>query len=267
MPRVFPSQIAGYLAATFKRRDESHLHHTAMQQNIGAISGFIRLYDQLPHELLRLREEEYAELVAAFETVRFGVDQFRLNTRIESLYPISGAQGALATVWKLIETLPDEVPATSHDLAFIGDPDLREMVQLDISAISVDLQSGEWQGATIFAGSCCETLLLYALQTVEARQNGSIASAVGAIKWGHRQSPDPLNLTGTSWNLSLYSEVSEHLKVISTTTRSEVDRSRDYRNLIHPAKAIREQVTFDRGTAFIGVGALEHVIRDLRKNL
>jgi hypothetical protein len=47
----------------------------------------------------------------------------------------------------------------------------------------------------------------------------------------------------------------------------EVDRTRDYRNLIHPAKAIREKTICNRGTAYVAVGALEHVISDLRNNL
>jgi hypothetical protein len=41
----------------------------------------------------------------------------------------------------------------------------REMIGLDTSAVSADLQSGEWKGATVLAGSCCEALLLYGLQT------------------------------------------------------------------------------------------------------
>jgi hypothetical protein len=36
---------------------------------------------------------------------------------------------------------------------------------------------------------------------------------------------------------------------------------------MHPAKTKREQVSFHRGTAYVGVGAVEHVIADLRKSL
>jgi len=57
------------------------------------------------------------------------------------------------------------------------------------------------------------------------------------------------------------------MSLIADTTKNELDTARDYRNLIHPAKAIRQNVTCDRGTAYVSTGALEHVIRDLGKNL
>jgi hypothetical protein len=267
MPRAFPSQIAGYLTTTFTRRDADHLKDIDIQQKIGAVAGFLKLYDQLPNELMRLQENDYVALVAAIETVRFSVDQFRTNNMIESLRPVRGIQGALATAWRLIETLRDEVPATTHELVFISDPKFREMVQVDINAVSVDLQSGEWKGATIFAGSCCEALLLYGLQDREARQSGSLSSAVAAIWPNRRQRPDPSDLTDRSWNLFSYSEVAHRVGLIAANTRRELETVRDYRNLIHPAKTVREQATFNRGTAYVSVGALEHVIADLARNL
>jgi hypothetical protein len=137
------------------------------------------------------------------------------------------------------------------------------MIGLDIAAISTNLQSGEWKGATLLSGSCCEALLLYGLQT---RPPGSVPRAVNAITWRNK-TPDPADLTDRSWDLFSYTEVAHHLKLISDTTKCELGPARDYRNLIHPAKSIREKVRCDRGTAFVGVGALEHVISDLKKYL
>jgi hypothetical protein len=44
------------------------------------------------------------------------------------------------------------VPTTVHDLSFITDFDLRDVIGPYIAAISTGLQSGEWKGATILTG-------------------------------------------------------------------------------------------------------------------
>jgi hypothetical protein len=261
MPRTFPSQIVAYLEATFGTEPLDLLE---VHQKIGAIVGFRDLYDQLPHELVRLSPHDYAELVAAVGTVAFGVDQFRATGRNDSLNRVGHA---LATAWRLIRTLQDEVPSTSHDLSFIGDSLFREMIGLDISAITTDLQSGEWKGATILAGSCCEALLLYGLQTHDAKIPGALAAAASRIKWAGRPPPKSSDPTDRSWDLFSYTKVAHELGLITDGTKAELGPARDYRNLIHPAKSMREKVRFDRGTAYVATGALEHVLSDLKRNL
>ena len=64
--------------------------------------------------------------------------------------------------------------------------------------------------------------------------------------------PVPSDLIHPSWNLNFYAKVAHQLNLISANTESELDPARDYRNLIHPAKVVREKVQFDRGTAFVG---------------
>jgi hypothetical protein len=261
MPRTFPSQITGYLAATFKKPES--LDHATVHSYIGAVAGFLELYDQLPDELIRLSPNDYAALVTAIGTVRIGVHQFRQTSNPEGLRPVGGALG---NAWNLIATLKDEVPSIIHDLSYITDAVLQEMIGLDISAVATDLQSGEWKGATIIAGSCCEALLLYGLQTKEAKKLGAIAGAVGAVRWPSK-SPNASDPTDRSWDLFSYTEVAHQMGLISVSTKDEMTLARNYRNLIHPAKTIREQVKCDRGTAYIAAGALEHLVSDLRKNL
>lgn len=176
MSRAFPSQITGYLTATFKKPE--NLNHATVHSYVGAVGSFLELYDRLPDELVRLSPDDYAALVTAIGTIRIGVEQFRSNSNPESLRPVGGALG---NAWRIIATLKDEASSTTHDLSFVADAVLREMIGLDLSAVATDLQSGEWKGATIIAGSCCEALLLYALQTKEKQKPGAIAGAVGAI--------------------------------------------------------------------------------------
>ena len=178
MSRTYPTRIIEYLVKNFKA--PSQFAMAVIQSHIGKVAGFLNLYDHLPHELIRLSADDYADLVGAIETVRYGVDRYRVVNNPDCLLPVGPA---LKVAWTLIGKLKDEVWSTSHDLSFITDPVLREMIGLDIFAISTDLQSGEWKGATVLAGSCCEALLLYGLQTRETKVPGSVGKAVAAMTW------------------------------------------------------------------------------------
>ena len=129
------------------------------------------------------------------------------------------------------------------------------MIGIDVDAVRIDLQSGEWKGATVLAGSCCEALLLYGLQERERRSLGAITTSVAAVTWKGR-GPNAADPTDQSWNLFCYTAVAHEMTLISNSTKNELDTARDYRNLIHPAKAIREKVTCDRGTAYVSAGAM-----------
>jgi len=262
MQRVLPSQIGAFLRQNFKERKDLEL--STVQQLIGAVAGFLDLYDHLPDELIQLTEPDYAELVATVGAIRMATDQWRYGNNPDCMRPIGRA---LPRAWALIEKLPDAVPSALHDLSFIADDDLQRMIGLDIAAISADLQSGEWKGATLLAGSCCEALLLYGLQTVQAKDAAAVATAISAVPWPQGRSPKPSDLLHKSWDLFSYAAVADRLELISINTKSEIDPARDYRNLIHPAKSMRELVTCDRGTALVGAGAVEHIISDLRRNL
>ena len=100
----------------------------------------------------------------------------------------------------------------------------------------------------------------------EQKASGAISSAVAAISWP-KKAPNAADLMDRSWDLFSYTAVAHNLQLISDVTRDELDIARDYRNLIHPAKTAREKVKCDRGTAYVAVGALEHLVSDLKRNL
>jgi hypothetical protein len=264
MPRAVPTQINAYLSANLQRQDSYSTYE--LQPLVGVIVGFLDLYRSMPHELINLSPDDYANLVANVGKIEFAIDRYRRGLTYDELSPIGTA---LPKVWRLIEKLPDRFPTTQHDLTFITDPGLREDIGFDVDAVRIDLQSGEWKGATVLAGSCCEALLLYGIQKVEQKVSGEISRAVAALTstWTKGKGPNPADPTDLSWNLFCYAAVALEMKLITDATKNVLDTARDYRNLIHPAKSIREQMTCDRGTAYVSAGAMDHVIRDLKKNL
>lgn len=261
MPRAFPSQIISYLSAALQKPENANA--STIHSYPGKAMGFLELYDRLPDELIRLSDEDYAALVEAVATIRFCMDRFAAGGGGDSLRPL---ERSFTAAWRIIGSLKDAIPTATHDLSFISDPVLQEMIGLDMSAIATDLRSGEWKGATVLSGSCSEALLLYGLQAAENKKAGVVASAVSAITWKARP-PSAADLIDISWNLFSYTEVAAEIGIISDPTRKELQIARDYRNLVHPARAMRQKVRCDRGTAYVAVGALEHLVSDLKKNL
>lgn len=261
MQRAFPSQIVAYLESVYPTQRPTDI--ATIGQTVGALAAFVELYDHIPDELIRLPPDEYARLVSAIGTIRFGIDQYRLSANASHLTRVPPA---LSSAWDLLKLLNDEAPSTAHDLSFIADPDLRELIGVDVAAVATALQAGEWKGATIIAASCCEALLLYALQTTETTSAGAVASAVSAVQWPGRP-PKSSDLIDLSWNLFAYTEIANRINLITDNTKADLLPTRNYRNLIHPGKVQRENSKCDRGTAFVATGALEHVLSDLKKSL
>jgi len=261
MPRTVPSQIVAYLRQVFPNRAD--LNVAVLEQQSGGLVGLLELLDALPAELIRVNAKDYAEFVSNVATIRLRVDQFRTTRSTDALRFISPA---LPRVWDILEKMPDAPTANPSELQFIADATLRDLIAQDLTAINTNLQSGEWKGATVLAGSCAEALLLYGLQEFERRKPGSISAALGAITWKGK-APNATDLTDRSWDLFSYTEVAYNLSLLASNTRTELHTVRDYRNLIHPAKSIRQNARCDRGTALVGAGAVEHVVNDIRARL
>jgi len=115
------------------------------------------------------------------------------------------------------------------------------------------LDVGVWKAATVIAGSVAEALLLDAL----------LKRAAEAQAAGKALEP-PVEKKLDSWDLDALTKVAAKLGVIDGGTADACKLARGFRNLIHPGRSRRLEITCDRGTAFIAVAAVDHVIRDLR---
>jgi len=156
---------------------------------------------------------------------------------------------------------PDEAASeATPELCFIENQRLRESIRLDLSASESALNNGEWKAATILAGAVVEALLLWAvdrhpesergLALQNARQHGANMRKVNAA------TPD-------EWHLPELIEAGFELGEITTPSAAQARVAKDFRNLIHPGKTMRENVRCDRGTAHAAFAAAQLVGRDL----
>ena len=131
---------------------------------------------------------------------------------------------------------------------------------MDISTAHNSLANGESKSATVMAGAAIEALLLWALQehTTRAERDQAAQALMGV---GTLTKKPGTNLQ--QWVLDQFIEVGAYLAIIDADTAIQARLARNYRNLIHPGRAIRLGQTCDRGTALSAAAAVELVSRDL----
>jgi hypothetical protein len=213
----------------------------------------LALLDRLPDELIQLQPPEFSAFITSKEQLRTDLEPptWRLFIGPESQ--------SLRTIYLLLRTCPDDAPASdTTDPAFVSDPDLRADLHRDLGEVNRSLNNGEWKGATVLAGAIVEALLLWALQnnTTDAELQTAATALGKEMDFARR----PLD----RWDLHELIEYSHATCLISEETRKAADLGRDFRNLIHPGRAMRLAKRCSRTTALLGVGAVEAVIEDLR---
>jgi hypothetical protein len=145
-------------------------------------------------------------------------------------------------------TFPDSAPApNTTEPGFIPDADLRADLHRDLGEVNRSLQNGEWKGATVLAGSIVEAPLLWALQ----HKKTDVELRAAAASLGIDLAKKPLQ----RWDLSELIKCAHATDLISEFARAAADLARDFRNFIHPGKAMRLAKKCNRATAHLGVGA------------
>jgi hypothetical protein len=103
-------------------------------------------------------------------------------------------------------------------------------------------------------------LLLWGMSQLQAAEVQKAISA--AIHNGLLKKIPPTTLE--DWVLHEYLEVAVTTRLITEETRNQGRIAKDFRNLIHPGRAVKKAATCDRGTALAANAAVELVARDLQ---
>jgi hypothetical protein len=201
----------------------------------------VDLVEQIPPELITLKDEEYAIFSASVSALRWNLKYPQEHGRqgfVIVLHPIRefGNTNPIALIFDMLGKCPDEFPsANTSELRFIEDTDLRHSLRNDLSAIGRALANSEWKAATILAGSVLESLLLWKLDKDQVK---AIATRYARNK----------KLPSTDrWHLSDYIEAALELQLVGERTANQARLAKDFRNLIHPGRSIRLGEICNRG--------------------
>lgn len=257
MRRFVPSQVVSFIDESL-----SELGLSVSKTLAGALTALLEMIRGIPEELITLDSRRYAGFLASVGHIRHALAVWESGRDDPLLTGPPGDDNPLAVIRDALSCCPDEFPsAATSELLFVDDEQLRQSIRLDIAAANQALHNGEWKAATVLAGAAVEALLLWRLQRC-ARE--TLTNAVERLFPNKKERPDP-NLTSREWSLHHYIEVAAALGVITKDTADQNRLVRAFRNLIHPAKAMRSNSVCDRGTALSTVAAIEHTVRDLSR--
>lgn len=266
MPRVVPSQVVAFIDQTFpfatsQGEGKSHRINLTMQHSSG-LSGLVHLADKIPEELLVLDTAQYSTLICCVAAIRNAILTWQSQGESHTLIRVPGLPelSPVTLIRQALSLCPDEYPSVStQELGFISDSDLKHELRKDISATNAALSNNEWKAATVLAGSVIETLLLWAIQR---RPRKDVLAAIQELLANGKFKKKP-KTDYEKWYLWEYIEVTEKLGLIKPRAAAQARLAKDFRNLIHPGRALRLGQTCDRATALSAVAAFEHVVRDL----
>ena len=266
MPRVVPSQVVAFIDQTFsfatsQGEGQSHRVNLTMQHSSG-LAGLVHLVDKIPEELLVLDTPQYSTLICCVAAIRNAILTWQSQGESHTLIRVPGLPdlSPVTLIRRVLSRCPDEYPsASTQELGFISDSDLKHELRKDVSATNVALSNNEWKAATVLAGSVIEALLLWAIQQ---RPVTVVRDATEKLLDDGKLERKPKE-DFQRWHLSEYIEVAEELGRIKSETAKQARLAKDFRNLIHPGRAQRLGQTCDRATALSAVAAVEFVVRDL----
>jgi hypothetical protein len=158
-----------------------------------------------------------------------------------------------------IKRIIKSIEPVSLDLSFISNNDLRDILQKDLAEMNVARSQGLEKTAKtcmVLSGCIAEALLLDCLQ-----QNQPAAQA-------HALTMHPRPATNIQdWTLAQMVTVAVAIGLLGNDTTSGANQLRLWRNLIHPARALKEatnnRITPTAGRARSAISFLQLVVEEL----
>ncbi len=155
--------------------------------------------------------------------------------------------GPLQVIVEILQQTPDLLLQQSDDrLSYVVDASYRQHLLFDIAVASNALDTRQWKASIVIAGSVVEALLLNALAGKDQPENQPETKL-------HSMSLDQLIKESTKAEL------------IDQSLTDQLHAVRDYRNLIHPGRSIRERETCTLGKAYAMFGVLHLLDEQLSK--
>jgi hypothetical protein len=148
----------------------------------------------------------------------------------------------------------DETPVVEpRTFGFVSDSSTRSILERDYRELQHAYVAKCWKSAIILAGGLLEAMLL---DKLKANQNATLASP-----------KSPKNTDIDRWSLQNLITVATDLSFISSGADKLSHSVREYRNLVHPANEVRNNLKVQQEEARIALEVVRLVYRDLEQAL
>lgn len=209
-----------------------------------AIRGVVDLIDHLPPAVVNLGAENYQEWTLALGMIREALEYWHSDPEWRFVKQRWLPDHPVRTVWRLLQTLPDQVPVdVKTRLRFVRNKQFRESILRDLDSAAAAIAAGEWKTATLLSGASVEAMLLDALS-----RRAKDKPAKEALQ--HLRFEALIDRAGGA-------------RVVRPETVKTLGVVRGFRNLIHPGKALRLKAECSQATAYAAYGGVLLVERDL----
>ena len=233
MPKILPSQLVEAIDSFFGVNRNELDGRTVTHVYRAEVQALLALLDEVPGELIDLRPVEYLEFtrcraVLATSLVRWNLGDIAPARDV-------GGKDPVERIRRLMKQCHDELPPAEPELPFISDSDIRLGIEDRIHAAWTDFNAQEWMGATVFASTALEALLLWALKRVKLAETPK----------------RPLD----EQHLADLILLAVKNRVIDEASERQACLAKDARNLIHPGKALRSGEACNKTTALTALTA------------
>lgn len=206
--------------------------------------AFLRICKALEPNLVFSSDEDRRDWLKGVGEIEFHLSKIDVGERAKVL-------GVKVEVYKRLSEIADRCwrgsSASARELPFIQDPDLRRIAERDLASLSNAQRAEETKTALILAGSVVEAILWDVVEGCRAKDSsGTEAKAAQAKVKLIATNPrwkgfDPKD--DERWTLEqLVGVCGPHgLGVLSERAVLIAHAIRDFRNLVHPRKELREQ--------------------------
>jgi hypothetical protein len=248
MTKVVPSQIVSFIDRIYPTA-KSTLNMKVYSADSAVLAAIIDLADDVPIELLTISGDDYVNYVFGLEAMQAAIDRWNYRGGDDPPRNHDG-KSPVHLVREALSKCADQSPSPQTTaLAFISDRQLADSIRLDIDSATDALHRNDFKGATVLSGSAIEALLLWKIQDV------GIASPIPGMRKNIKSSPE-------EWFLEDYITAVDIRKLIKPNTVTQARLAQNFRNLIHPGRAIRLAETCNRGTALGALSAVHLIVAD-----
>ena len=264
--RIVPSHIREYIDSALENMATAEGRGRPFSLDARSQPGLIQtlaaFLGELDEAILPGDPAGYLKFVAARETIQSCARTAESGQQaILDKVVGYGKQNPVAIIRELLEHCPDDaVPKSTAELAFVSDEAYRDSLRSDLSSVEAFLNGRMWKAAMVIGGSLAEALLHHQL----SQRSSDALRKLDEMKQQHEigsQVPKDIDY----WHLKEYVKVAHRIGMISERTKELCLLASEYRNLIHPGKAVRENAQCTRGAAFGVFGAVLEVIHDLTR--
>ncbi|MCB4791854.1 MAG: hypothetical protein LHV68_08200 [Elusimicrobia bacterium] len=194
-------------------------------------------------------DSSFPKLLPSFNPQEY----YKVDEAGNLIYNRTGVRSYLSTAISRLKVAIDEptqTPITElKEFSFISNTELRKILERDYLEIQRAYVSECWKSVIILSGGSIEAILMDLLLVNESSAKSS------------SQAPNKPDIT--KWDFSDLINVSVDLKLVSSGIEKLSHSLREYRNLVHPGREIRDKLTFDTEEAKIALEVLHILYRDL----